>query len=400
MSKQKIIISLLMFFIYSGNILQSQDVTVVGFLPHYRFSVADQIDFSKLTHVNIAFANPDMEGNISFEGKNIDPIVEMAHTEYVEVFISMAGGYLIPEWDLAWIHLMKPENRSEFIHKIIQYCKVHDIQGIDMDLEWQYVTEAYSPFVLELKDSTFIHNLTLTASLPGTYRYPDITDETMFAFDWINMMVYDLTGPWAPASPGPHSPFSFAENSFFYWQQQGMSPENLSLGLPFYGYDFKDPTDTDALTYAQIVNMKESYAFLDQVGDIHYNGIPTIKKKTQFAIDENMKGVMMWELGQDHFSELSLLNAISEVINPIISTDKYRFEKLHIAPNPASDFILFHLEDQSFVRIYNNTGNLIYSEKHKVGESQIELAEFPSGLYHIMATSENSHLQSNFIKIK
>jgi len=400
MSFKKLPFYVFFVLIISSINLRAQDVAVVGFLPHYRFSVIDQIDFSKITHLNLAFANPDMDGNLSFEGTNIDPVVQMAHDQNIDVFISLAGGYLLPEWDAAWIHLMKPENRSDYIHKIIQYCKDHSIQGIDMDLEWQYVTNAYSPFVLELKDSTDIHDIILTASFPGTYRYPEITDEAMFAFDWINMMVYDLTGPWAPNSPGPHSPFSFAENSLFYWENQGMIAENLSLGLPFYGYDFQDPSSTAALTYAQIVNMKDSYAQLDQVGDIHYNGIPTIKKKTQFAIDESLKGVMIWELGQDHFSEFSLLNAIDEVINPIVSIKSSENESLIIYPNPSSDYISFNVSEESTISIYKSNGQLIHNEIGNEGKLTINIDSYSEGIYHLILRSKSNSQQTNFIKIR
>jgi len=49
-------------------------------------------------------------------------------------------------------------------------------------------------------------------------------------------------------------------------------------------------------------------------GIIYYNGIPTIKQKTAFAIKQ-AGGVMMWQLLQDAGGDQSLLNAIDGTVN-------------------------------------------------------------------------------------
>ena len=102
--------------------LKAQNSNVVGFLPHYRFDYTDDINFEAITHLNLAFANPDMEGNLSFENAPIAYTINKAKQHDVKVFISLAGGYLTPEWDLAWTNLMKEENRSEYIPQNHQIC--------------------------------------------------------------------------------------------------------------------------------------------------------------------------------------------------------------------------------------------------------------------------------------
>ena len=61
---------------------------------------------------------------------------------------------------------------------------------MDVDLEWSHVNSLYSPFVLELKDSLDAHNKLMTVALPGTYRYPEVSDEALNAFAWVNLMAY------------------------------------------------------------------------------------------------------------------------------------------------------------------------------------------------------------------
>lgn len=180
----------------------SQDFKVIGYLPTYRFSWLNDIEFERLTHVNISFANPDSLGNLSCEGVNIDPAIAKAHQSGCKVFISLAGGYLTPEWDAAWNNLALPANRPAFIQKIVQYVLAHDLDGVDLDLEWQYVQDWYSPFVLDLKAALNAQGLPLSVALPGSYRYPKITNAALAAFDWVNMMIYDLRGPWDPSNPG------------------------------------------------------------------------------------------------------------------------------------------------------------------------------------------------------
>lgn len=328
---------LALFLLVFSQLAIANDFKVVGYLPYYRFSLSDQIDYHKLTHLCLAFANPDMEGNLDIGGQDITPIVEAAHASDVEVLISIAGGALTPEWAAAWATLIQPINRSAFIHKLVQYTLNHNLQGIDVDLEWSHVDYNYSGFVLELRDSLDVYDLLMTAALPGTYRYPEISNAAMLSYDFINMMVYDLTGPWAPNNPGQHSPYSMAQNAITYWTQQGMDPQNLTLGVPFYGWDFTDQNSVHSVTFRGMVEMNPLFAQLDQVGDIYYNGIPTIRAKTELALD-HVSGVMIWELGQDAFNEYSLLSVIDETINGVTSLQESLADYgLIYSPNPFGD---------------------------------------------------------------
>lgn len=332
----------LLFSLFTSNIA-AQDFKTIGYLPYYRFSLNDQINYEKITHLNIAFANPDMEGNLSIGGDMV-PVIQKAHEANVEVYLSLAGGALTTDWAAAWESLTKVQNRSAFIQKIIQYTLDNDLQGLDVDLEWSHVNEDYSGFVLELRDSVNNYDLGLTAALPGTYRYPQITNSALAAYDWINMMVYDLTGSWAPNNPGPHSPYSFALNAIDYWQNQGVPKDKLTLGVPFYGYDFTNQNNVTSLTFGQIVAMNPDNAQTDQVGAIYYNGIPTIEAKTALAMEE-LSGIMIWELGQDSFDEFSLLDKIYEVIQMMVSTEEETFQQaITIFPNPFHDKIQIESE--------------------------------------------------------
>ncbi len=365
--------------------ISAQDFKTIGYLPYYRFQLIDQIDLDKLTHLNLAFANPDQEGNLDIGGRDIRLIVEEAHRAGLQVFISLAGGALTSEWKANWKHLMQVQHRSDFIHKIIEYAQTHNLQGVDMDLEWNDVDELYSPFVLELKDSLNRYGLQMTAALPGAYRYPQISAEALAAFDFINMMVYDLTGSWDPDNPGPHSPYFFATTAITYWQEQGVPPERLTLGVPFYGYDFDAPNGVVAFTYGSMVAKNPDYAFQDQVDLAYYNGIPMIKSKTELAMRE-VRGIMIWELGQDAFNEFSLLKAIHDVTTMTVSIPAVEKKQVLVYPNPFSHFLtLENLQDFDInLWVADLSGRTVFQGIYSPNSlQQLYLGHLPAGLYFL-----------------
>jgi hypothetical protein len=206
------------------------------------------------------------------------------------------------------------------------------------------------------------------------------------AYDWINMMVYDLTGPWNPSNVGPHSPYSFAENAINYWVNQGVPKNKLTLGVPFYGYDFTDQNNVTALTYSQIVAMNPDNAQVDQVGQLYYNGIPTIEAKTVLAMNE-VSGIMIWELGQDRFDEYSLLDKIYEVIQMSVSTENELTDlSIEVFPNPFENQIKIQNEYPMNGHLFltDANGRLILNQKLEL-ENQIDLnaSILSSGVYFV-----------------
>ncbi len=381
--------------------LLAQDFKVIGYLPYYRFALSEQIDYSKLTHLNLSFANPDMEGNLSIGGQDIDPIVQMAKQENVAVCISLAGGALTAEWAAAWEHLTMPANRPAFIHKIMNYVRDHDLDGVDVDLEWSHVNSDYSGFVLELRDSIDQYGWLMTAALPGTYRYPEISAAAMLSYDFINMMVYDLTGPWAPDNPGQHSPYSFAVSAINYWTNQGMPADKLTLGVPFYGWNFNNaPGSVTSVTFGSMVNQNPDYAHQDQVDQIYYNGIPTIQAKTALALQE-VSGIMIWELGQDAFNEYSLLTTIDEVIHGTVGVEiPESLANVDVYPNPFGTYLQVNNQEETFQYTLSNANGMVVSRGQVAALSNelINTNDLPGGFYVLNLVNNNEALTWRLIK--
>jgi hypothetical protein len=66
--------------------------------------------------------------------------------------------------------------------------------------------------------------------------------------------------------------------------------------------------------YYEIVNRYGPEPWVDEVDRICFNGVETIRRKTDFVFDNDYGGVMFWEITQDTRDESSLLFAISDEI--------------------------------------------------------------------------------------
>jgi len=289
---------------------------IVGYLPYYKFSVAEKIDYSKISHLNIAFANPSADGKFYLpESSNqyiLRDIINNARAlnNTLQIYISIAGGGLSQEQLAIWKSFIDhSDNRAILIRELVSYVEENEFDGVDVDLEWGAVTAGYSDFVLDLKQALNTINKGMTAALPGTTKYSQISSSALNAFDFINIMAYDFTGPWNPAAPGQHSSLDQAKLSVNYWKNTiGVPGEKLNLGVPFYGYSFQGDRVVSK-SFGAIVAENSSYSEVDQVGNLYYNGRPTMAKKVKLAA-QTLSGIMIWELGQDSFSKYSLLQTI------------------------------------------------------------------------------------------
>ena len=295
--------------------LFSNQARVVGYYTTGSFSLNDKIQYCKLTHLNIAFANPQIDGTMVLPGNSGDLLKNVMDTarsqnSNIKIYIAIGGGYITDEmWNTYKNFLANPQDRPILIDKIVSYVLDNGFDGVDVDLEWKYVTTGYSDFVIELRDALKEQSKGISAAYPSETRYSLVTDEALNALDFINLMVYDYTGPWNP-SPGQHSSYNHAKRGIHFWKNKvGINPSKLTLGVPFYGYDFQNSTTVKSFTYGSMVASDVSNSEKDNVENKYYNGRPTIANKVKLA-SQNLSGIMIWRIGADSFSEYSLLETI------------------------------------------------------------------------------------------
>lgn len=272
-----------------------------------------KLDFSKITHLNIAFLNPDANGLFS-PSAGLTAAIKRAHDNKVKVLFSFGGGNAPQHLK----ELIKPTKRAELIKELVKLTNTYNFDGVDVDLEGDFIDLNYEGLIVELSSALKPHKKLLTAAV-ATWNGNAISDKALALFDLVNIMSYDQTGPWNKEKPGPHSTYEAAETDFAYWNTSRSVPANkLTLGLPFYGYGF-GPSIQESYSYGDIVTGFPGSELVDFVvvpnkGTIYYNGLPTIKKKVGFALNKKAGGIMIWQLLGDATGDKSLLSAINTLI--------------------------------------------------------------------------------------
>jgi GH18 family chitinase len=269
--------------------------------------------FKLVTHVNLFFVNPDSAGNFSQDFSSLTSFINKAHKKNVKVLFSIGGGSEHPYYH----KLLLNENRAALVEKLVSLALNYNLDGIDVDLEGNDIDQNYESFVVELAGSLRSHKK-LTTSAVAVYYKDQFTDRVLEQYDFVNVMVYDRTGPWRPDKPGQHSSYADAVDDLEYFGKERNVPAGkLVLGVPFYGYAFGPELTSPAksMNYGQIVSSFQGSELVDEWKmdggyTMYYNGIPTIKMKTKLA-KEKASGIMIWQLGGDAKGSKSLLKTIN-----------------------------------------------------------------------------------------
>ncbi len=295
------------------------DKAVIGYVldEDPALPIADLVDFTKLTHLDIAFANPmGLDGELSVT-PHTKQLIELAHQNKVKVSISIGGG-LASTTDSErklYFDLIGDAKRAAFVQRLERYVDEYKLDGIDVDLEGPAIDKDYGAFVSDLAKALKPKGKLLTAAVSRWFGGEQIPNETLGLFDFVNIMAYDATGPWDPSHGGQHSSLAYAKECTDYWLGRGVAKAKLALGVPFYGYGFGNAFNQGGYTFAEITSKYPGAESADQIGDtIWYNGIPTIQAKVKYAVDQGLGGVMIWCLNQDGKGKLSLLSAIHDAL--------------------------------------------------------------------------------------
>lgn len=268
-------------------------------------------DLNLLTDLNLAFINPDAEGDFQLN-EEVSLVIARAHAKKVRVYLSL-GGAAAP---IHFRDLLKDDRRAGLVDKIVAVAEQFDFDGVDVDLEGDMIDENYANFIYELWVQLQQKNILLTAAV-ATWNGNVMHDTTLARFDYVNVMAYDKTGPWDPGNAGPHSSYEAASNdAMYYITTRGIDASKILIGVPFYGYRFNNGTAT-GMSYKEIVSQHAGAENTDVAdiaggGKVYYNGIPTIKRKVALAHELGAAGIMIWEINQDTNDDLSLLKAINK----------------------------------------------------------------------------------------
>ena len=313
-------------------------------MGYYRTSNRAQLDHTQiayeyLTHIAHAFAWPDASGNLVVPSDYLYPELNAAaHASGVKMIVSLGG------WgNCAGFPGMASTagNRTRFIGQLVDFCKTHAYDGVDID--WEFVSNdtEKADFTLfiealgaALKSQT--PPLLLTTATPSGNYYGRWIDYERLAddFDFIGFMTYDYHGEWSDHS-GHNSPLytpsgdacGSLDETFAYARSRQVPLDRLLVGVPFFGRSFDcgamglpfttsegwDYTAIMALPGSEWTRVWDGEAQVpymrrtDGTKVISYDDMSSVGLKCQYVKDKASAGVIIWELGGDFRSGQSEL---------------------------------------------------------------------------------------------
>jgi chitinase len=279
---------------------------------HYA-DYAKQVNFEKMTHLNLAFGVPpkcngvctagsDMAFSISGQSDaDIAAIVAAAHAAGVKVILSIGGG----GGDQRVIQFYNVGLSSELVNSLDTFVAAHGFDGIDLDIEDPSNMGApFGTFVNALMAKFHPEGKIVTAAV-AKYLQSSMPDASLRQFDFINVMTY--------------SSYDEALTSLqFYSVDEKIARDKIVLGVPFFGSTADDSKEE---SYQAILAAYPNAWKVDLVGGgplddgqaFRYAGEATMARET--LLGEQYGGVMLWSILGDAAAPHSLLTIIQNNLN-------------------------------------------------------------------------------------
>ena len=335
---------------------------VTGYFPGWEQDetmAASNIDFTTITHVIHFSLTPVSDGSLDISDNDLSPakcsnLVAVAHAAGAKAIICVGGAGT----ESVFQEATTTANLPAFVSNLVSFVNLYSYDGVDIDWEPFLSTDAsqYTNLVNALRSAPgFPASKLLTIAAPA---YPADGDSptaefTMLAsvqnkVDQINVMTYDLSGPYGgwvtwfnspiydggytfPCCPGELVPsVQGAINNF---TGNGVAPAKLGVGLPFYGYIWTggpgvtqprqswpatNPPTVSTPPYSTIVsayyrsnlyhwdtNAQAAYLGITNTPAandmfISYDDPRACQCKVSYVRNHGLGGIMIWELAQDY----------------------------------------------------------------------------------------------------
>jgi chitinase len=305
-----------------------------------------EIEWSGLTHLAIAFYEPQADGSLKIMGgasRLVGDLVTAARAHGVKVIASLGGADSGPSFKTA----TAAGTMAAFVGHIVDLVDQEQLDGVDVD--WEPVEKADEPAVIDLAKKIRAARPSVLMTIPISYQninapgdlsgYPAIAA----VYDQLNIMSYGMAGVWQGwkswhCSPlyqqDSATPLSI-DSSVQLYLKAGVPKQRLGIGIGFYGLCYTPPvTGPDqplgATTIAasdgsmSYVNIMGSYydagarkwddlakvpylSFAAAKGPdgcsfISYDDEQSILEKGAYLKSKGLGGVIQWEINEGYLS--------------------------------------------------------------------------------------------------
>lgn len=285
----------------------AREFCVVGYLPDYRVDAIEPAAVEGLTDLVFFSLEPEANGDLKTRGLSaatLKKLQDLKSRTKVRLLATVGG------WDRSRGFApmaTNPETRQAFIERLARFCQEQHFDGVDFD--WEHPAnraeeEAYASLLAETRQVFQPQGRLVTVALAAWQR---LDARGLQAVDRIHLMAYDH-------DDRKHSTFERAQADVEQLANRGADRAKICLGLPFYGRAMDDRSR--AMTYAELQSRYEPAPAIDEAGGFFFNGPETVRKKTRYAHQQGLSGVMIWEIGQDAAGDRSLLRAIRAALSP------------------------------------------------------------------------------------
>lgn len=321
----------------------------------------EDIDWDAITHL-IYFAlnisedglpgqSLNAEDRHNFNEDRLRAIVPAAHRNNTKILFSVGGSGNYKGFSSA----IKKENRTQFINTIVDLIQTYGFDGVDLDMEpiRKKDFSNYYQFVLSLeaKLSTIQtwngeEPLITIAALKGE-EVSELYARLQYHVDQINIMTYDMAQAWPSwqawhnsalysdgiTFEGTDKPMSNIDQKVQIALDAGINRSKLGIGIDFYGYiwhsvhylgkwdkwpkqDLSIMERSGGVPYTELY---ERFNLMDASWDniakspylnvedpkafVSFDNERSVRAKVQYAINEGLGGVILWELGGGFFKE-------------------------------------------------------------------------------------------------
>jgi GH18 family chitinase len=269
---------------------------IIGYLPDYRVNPNTLSQIQYCTDVIYFGSELTENGEIKSPEKvneHLRAISEECNKHKVRLHFCLGGWGKDKHFPAVTASKEKTDTSLKGLKRI---AEAYNIKGVDYDWEYPRTDEEMNNFVKFCRETKrqMPLDFMVTAAFHPAHKLPKALSKEL---DRVHLMTYDLGGE--------HSAPSHARQAIQQWRAHGTPNSKICIGAAFYARKLNDRNQVK--TYAQLLKETNGQAATQMPINGYFGDNRTIiKEKYKLITEEKIRGIIIWELGQDATGEDSL----------------------------------------------------------------------------------------------